>query len=100
MKLHVASEGKYFDAKNMDIIIAFINYSETQATSPIRAISHLRYQNNLIPKCSHMININIVLLVSFPPSSFHKIFLTLVTHFSHLNLKNIFPHIQFIANIQ
>lgn len=66
MKLHVASEGKYFDAKNMDTIIGFINNSETHKTTPIWAFSHLRYQNNLIPKCSHMININIALLISFP----------------------------------
>ena len=67
IKLHVASEGKYFDAKNMeDTIIAFINYSETCKTIPIRIFFHLRHQNNLIPKCSHMININIALLISFP----------------------------------
>jgi len=66
MKLHVDSEGRYFDVKNMDTIIAFMNYSETHKTTPIRAFSQLRYQNNLIPKCSHMININIALLISFP----------------------------------
>jgi hypothetical protein len=33
MKLHVASEGKYFDVKNMDTINAFMNYSETHTTS-------------------------------------------------------------------
>lgn len=50
MKLHVASQGKYFDAKNMeDTITAFINYSETRKTTPIRALSLLRHQNNLIP---------------------------------------------------
>jgi len=67
MKLHAASEGKYFDAKNMeDTITAFINHSETHTTTPIRTFFHLRHLNNLIPKCSHMININIVLLISFP----------------------------------
>jgi hypothetical protein len=89
MKLYVVSEVKYFDVKKMDTIIAFINYSETHETTPIRAFFHLRHQNNLIPKCSHIINIKIALLISFstkqdfPPSSLHNIFLTLVTYFSH-----------------
>jgi len=66
-KVHVDSEGKYFDAKKMeDTIIAFINYSEIHKTTPIRTFSHLRHQNNLIPKCYHMINKYIGLLINFP----------------------------------
>lgn len=76
-------------------------------TSPLKKLSHLRYQNHFVPEFSHMINTYIALFRCFLLQNiFHlrgmKIlqheFFTHLTHF-HIRILNNFTFIHFVSDI-